>query len=127
MRLQSLDSSRHKTGIVHANGNSDGRRLDKRHFEPIAMNDIKDLAQALLQHERKVFRAHGNKDLVLTPDIHRHINRPYPIRADTRSVGSGVAKRLDIERNSFVFQRPNGLRMNDLCTRIAKFDGILVA
>ena len=48
-----------------------------------AAQEIRNVTQALFEHKREVFRAHGDKDLVLSPYIYRHVNRSYAVGADT--------------------------------------------
>ena len=83
MFVQSLYGFGNKACVIDTDRDSYRRGLDERDLEAIAMNNIENLAQALLQNKGEVFCPHRNKNLVLAPDIHRDINGSNCFRGDT--------------------------------------------
>jgi hypothetical protein len=61
----------------------------------MAMNDIEDLTETLLQHKTEILRPHGDENLVLTPDIDGDVDRSYSILRDALTGGRWVTEGLN--------------------------------
>ena len=68
------------------------------------------IAQALLQRKRKILGTHGDEDLVLTPDINRHIDGSHSILGNTRTFCCWVAEGLYQQRDTLILKRTDRFR-----------------
>ena len=79
----------------------------------MAIDNIKDSAQALLQNKGEVFGFHSDKQLVLAPDIYGYIDTLIDF-ADNRTRFVRRIERTDVKWNLLILNRSNTLRVNDL-------------
>src|SRR5690606_36503732 len=111
--------------MIYADREADRTVVHHINLHPVLVEEVEDMAQVIFHNKGKIVGKDGNQYLVYLEDKGGHRKR-IGCLIDGSTFLLNVDKGTYLKRDALVFERLDGLRMNDIGSVITQLNGIEV-